>query len=1258
MKKIKLSEILTATVITVAVDIEISEVLSMMSSLRISCVVALNSENQPLGIFTEQDALRLLAEQQALPGLKMSDVMTIPPLCAGPDMDYRDAFRLLQEHGFRHLIVTDEHNHLLGIVTEEDFLRHLGLEELTEFKTVAKVMVRNAAVADVVETVAVAAQRMREHHLSSIVITRDSLPVGIFTERDAVRLGLDISAPGNTPVGSVMSGPLLTIPPDTTLPDAIQLMASHNIRNLVVTEQDKLLGIVTRHSLVNTLQDDYVEQLQETVRKQRSKIFKLKKQHVLSKLQGAALAASANAIIITNTEGVIQWANVAFTELSGYSSEEAIGRQPKELIKSGLQTREFYEALWQTILSEQVWHGELINKRKNGALYTEEITITPVRTEGDKMTHFIAVMRDISARKQVELMQAARTDVLDRIIANQPLHEILLTTISHLEKTFPAMRASVLRINTETGCLGQCIAPGLPNFYIAALEGLRPGPEAYSCGRAAYTGETVIVEDVQTHPYWSSARELTARAGFRACTATPFKDAKGTVLGVFAVHFTHPQVPSTAELGLISEFARMAGIAVEKEKNELQRHEIADSLSNSEARYRNLVEAASFPVIISSLTDGSVLYGNNRAELLFQVSREQGIGRPAAQFYVHPEERARFISEVREHGTISDFEAQLYKADGTTIWVLLSGRIMEFNGQPALTTSFVDITGRKHAEEQLREAAAVMESTHEGVMITDLTPRILAVNPACVAITGYSEAELIGQDPSILNSGHEEQRFHETLWRQLLQYGHWQGESLSRRKNGDVFPQLLTISTIYNAEREPIRYVGVFADISELKENQAQLDFMAHHDALTRLPNRSMVETRLEQEIEQAHRHQQKLAVLFIDLDRFKIVNDSFGHPVGDELLCAVADRLNLRLREGDILARLGGDEFLLLANTLIDNQDAAILARDILSALSEPFMLSGKYEVFIGGSIGISLFPNDGASVVELMKNADAAMYFAKENGRNQFSFYTKELNADARNKLAIENDLRRALLHNELLLHYQAKIDLKSGLICGVEALIRWQKPDGTLMSPGEFIPLAEKTGVILTIGNMVLERACLQIRQWLDDGLENVHIAVNISARQFRSGNLDRLVEQNLKKHKINGKHLELELNESMLMFEPERAIETMHKLKNLGVKLSLDDFGTGYSNLAYLRRFPIDSLKIDQSFVHGMIADLGDAEIAAVIINLAHRLKLSVIAEGVENEAQLAFMRSNHCDELQGYLFSQPLPASEFTELLRSGKKLPD
>jgi diguanylate cyclase (GGDEF)-like protein/PAS domain S-box-containing protein len=796
----------------------------------------------------------------------------------------------------------------------------------------------------------------------------------------------------------------------------------------------------------------------------------------------------------------------------------------------------------------------------------------------------------------------------------------------------------------------------LPDFYNAAIDGLLPGAGVGSCGTAAFTGETVIVEDIQTLDYWRGYRDLAQQAGIRACTSVPFKNEAGKVLGTFAVYFATPQAPSPIELELIRDFSRMTGMAVDKEQNRTERAKAEALLRISEERYRKLVESSPFPVVITDVENMSLSFANRPAELLFETTMEHARGLSVVNFYANRVDQERIYARLLAGEVVNGEEVELITATGKHFFALLTSANVIFNGISSHVSTLVDISARKKTEEQLREAAVVMQSTHEGVVITDTTPHILAINEAYTAITGYTLNEVLGKNPSIISSERQDKSFYESMWHELLQNGYWQGEMWNRRKSGELFPQWLSISAVLDDQQQPVRYIGVFADITTLKESQSQLEFLAHHDPLTRLFNRSAVESRMEQELELASRHQQQLSVLFIDLDRFKQVNDSFGHVIGDELLRSVAERLRARLREGDTLGRLGGDEFVLLATPLQDKQDAAVIARDILATLGEPFNLSTGHEVFIGGSIGISLFPDNGSTVAELTKNADAAMYLAKENGRNQFSFYTPELNAGARKKLELENDLRRAVLHDELRLHYQPKVDLKTGQISGAEALVRWQKADGSWISPSQFIPLAERSGVILTIGNWVIEQACLQIRNWLDEGLPEICIAVNVSARQFRSVHLDKLVKQALERFNVPPCNLELELTESMLMNEPERAIETMQKLKKVGVKLSLDDFGTGFSNFGYLRRFPIDSLKIDQSFVRGVAIKPEDAMIVDSIIGLAQRMKLHVIAEGVETIDQLAYLRSNHCDEIQGYYFSKALPPAEFAELLRSGKKL--
>ena len=555
------------------------------------------------------------------------------------------------------------------------------------------------------------------------------------------------------------------------------------------------------------------------------------------------------------------------------------------------------------------------------------------------------------------------------------------------------------------------------------------------------------------------------------------------------------------------------------------------------------------------------------------------------------------------------------------------------------------------AAESLRQAAAVFETTREGILITDLQPHIVAVNRAYSEITGFSEAEVLGKNPSFIKSGRHDAVFYQALWSRLVETGHWQGEIWNRRKNGEFYPQWLTINTVNDERGQPYQYVGVFSDITKIKQSEARLEHLAHYDPLTNLPNRLLVQSRLHHALERAERHGHKVAVLYLDLDHFKTVNDSLGHPSGDELLSLLANRLGYRLREEDTLARLGGDEFLLVLEHIEQPEVAATVAQTMIELLTPSFRLSNGQEIYLGISIGISLFPDDASDVTELIQHADMAMYLAKQEGRNTYRFHTQALSQAASERLSLDTRLRRALIDSEFVLHYQLLINVSTGQIAGVEALVRWQPPGEAMVPPGKFIPIAEETGLIVPLGEWVLRTACKQGKAWIDAGLPAIMVAVNLSARQFQSVDVVDLVRQVLANTGFPAHYLELELTEGMLMDDAKHSVTTLKALKALGVRLVIDDFGTGYSSLAYLKRFPIDKLKIDQSFIRGLEDDVNDREITATIIAMSRTLKLDVLAEGVETEQQLDFVRQHGCDYYQGYLSHRPEPAALVEQCLR-------
>ncbi|WP_190294571.1 bifunctional diguanylate cyclase/phosphodiesterase [Pseudomonas caricapapayae] len=615
--------------------------------------------------------------------------------------------------------------------------------------------------------------------------------------------------------------------------------------------------------------------------------------------------------------------------------------------------------------------------------------------------------------------------------------------------------------------------------------------------------------------------------------------------------------------------------------------------------------------------------------------------------WVDLSERSRLIEQLKRHGSVRDFKARLRNADGSIRLCELSSQPLVITGDDCLLTIARDITESRQMQEKLHLAATVFESTAEGVLITDTDQRINAVNRAFTEITGYSEAEAIGQTPRLLASGQHDSAFYASMWHQLAAEGHWQGEISNRRKDGELYPSWLTINAVRNKANRTTHFVAVFADISSLKHAQARLDYQAHHDPLTGLPNRTLFESRLQSALLHSEESGSLGAVLFLDLDRFKHINDSLGHPVGDLLLKGIAHRLKETLRDVDTVARLGGDEFIVLLPGLLQPSDAQSIANKLLACFNTPFE-AGEHELYISPSIGSCVFPTDGNDVATLVKNADAAMYRSKAKGRNRVESYTHDLTTQASERIALEQELRRALDHNQLALAYQPKISLLTHTLVGAEALIRWSHPTFGEVPPEHFIPLAEENGMILQIGDWVLEQACRQMGEWRKTRQPFGPLSVNLAGAQLRQTNLVERIEQLLADNGLEPSCLQLEITEHFIMSQTQEALAVLHKLKTLGVQLAIDDFGTGYSSLSYLKRLPLGILKIDQSFIRGLPEDTHDAAIVRAIIALGRSMQLTVIAEGVENSEQQQFLTSEGCEQIQGYIISLPLQPDEFSE----------
>ena len=690
-------------------------------------------------------------------------------------------------------------------------------------------------------------------------------------------------------------------------------------------------------------------------------------------------------------------------------------------------------------------------------------------------------------------------------------------------------------------------------------------------------------------------------------------------------------------------------IELEMQNEELRNAHIA--LEESRTRYLSLYEFA--PVGYLTLThEGLIDEINLTGTTLFKMERHQLINHRFSALVAHKDgDRWHlFFQHLIQENVEHDFELELYRGDQSSFYAQLHCRlILDDDKSPTIRITLTDISQRKRIELVLRIVSTAFES-HGPMVICNADKIILQANKAFISATGYTQEEIIGQKISLLKSNYHDNAFYAAMWEAINQTGTWQGEVWDRHKSGQVNPKLLTISAVKNSDHVVTHYVGSFIDIAEQKLAEEKIKHLAFYDSLTQLPNRCLLQERLKYSIEMARRENKPLALLMLDLDRFKAVNDSLGHMAGDELLQQVAARMTARLRNVDMVSRLGGDEFIVLLDDIAHPDDAARVAEEIISDLSKPFNLNQSDDVRIGVSIGISLYPQHGSCPETLLDHADAALYQAKDQGRGCFAYFSEALTRAAQERIALEIRLRRAIEQEELHMLYQPQMDINSDRIIGAEALVYWQDPIDGLIPPLGFIPIAEESHLIVEIGEWVLRKTCQQAKQWLESGLLPITMAVNVSPHQFRRSDINALVKTILIETGLPAGQLELEITESGLMENQDLALDILNNLRHQGIRLDIDDFGKGYSSLSRLKYFPVDVLKIDKSFIEKIPVNKDDREIATTIIAMGHNLGFKVLAEGVETSAQLDFLRERGCDAYQGYLKNRPLSAQAFAELL--------
>lgn len=1266
------ADLMTLHADSVAPDSTLADAAAIMVEARISSVVVID-DGRIAGILTERDMLHAMRQHddQRRP---VREFMTAPVHTVGHDTEVRTAFRQAARLGIRHLVVTAGDGRLLGIVSETDFRRFFGLDFYRQLNTVEGLMDRVFPRLPRTASLDEALAAMETARATSVVVVDGETACGIVTERDIVRLYLQVD--GNPTLGEIMTAPLTSVFPETSAAEAAALMLESRIRHLTVVDRDqRLLGLLTEHSLIRPLEMDLLD---ETVSEQRGlqtrydEALLIRNAAMAGLLRGERLENLLE-LIVLSAEHEVPGIRCAIMLASADGSQLYLAAAPS-----------LPDAACDVLRSMPVAEGCGVSGTaawRRGEAYIEDVYNQP---EGEAYRDFARLLGGSSG--WAEALLGPDQELLGTFAAYQATpgkvpdgNRETIRQASQLAALLISQQRQSAELQSSRNTFRQLFETVANALFVLDGDGrfldVNPAAEAMTgypremlCGR---TPDDMAAPGM--NPPGEAAAAIRAALGGRPQSIEYWGRKHSGQIVLIRVQLTATRYDG--QPAVIASAVDIGGSRAEELRLGIER-DLAHALTTGGDRAGLLATMLDLSLRFPEFDCGGIyqLTEDGGYELLAQHGLSPQFVEHVRHYPAHSQQAAlvrthRIICSCRQcceqtddcglldapHMVEEGLRCLLIQpivVDGQAVACLnLAGhhtdQISAGNclAVQNMARQFALALERQVLEERQRLAASVFANAHEGIMITDIGGRIVEVNPTFSELTGYARDEAIGQSAGLLNSGHHDDTFYREMWRAIRADGHWRGEVWNRKKSGEIFVELLTISAVRGPSQRITHFVGIFSDITLLKEHQQRLEHLAHFDALTQLPNRMLLADRLQLAMAHAARNRGLLAVCYLDLDGFKPVNDRFGHAAGDRLLVEVAQRLKACVRGGDTVARLGGDEFVLLLSGLADIHECDQALNRISASLTRPFAITGE-EVTISASIGVTLYPHDGSDADTLLRHADQAMYVAKQAGRNRHHLFDPENDRRARRRREDIARISEGLAAGEFTLHYQPKVDMRQGRVVGAEALIRWQHPEhGRLLLPQEFLPAIEGSEQAIELGNWVIRSALDQLASWSAIGLD-LALSINIAGEHLQHpGFVDELARQLTAHPSVAPEKLELEVLETAAIEDIGRAAKLFDECRRLGVSFALDDFGTGYSSLTYFRRLPAEILKIDQSFVRDMLDDPEDLAIVEGVIGLTRAFRRQVIAEGVETVEHGLVLLLLGCDLAQGFGIARPMPAAE-------------